>query len=134
MREIKFRAWDGEIMRTDVSIDSDGLVIASWGKEKHDWIPLQYTGLKDKNGKEIYDGDVMRCGDILVVTFGHYSGENEGWYLRRAADGYQYSMHAFTKPWLVIGNIYENEHLLKEVSDVRESDRDSSALPRRAKG
>jgi hypothetical protein len=60
MREIKFRAWDGKKMQYDFAIDSQWNVWLSpydtfdieW------WIIVQFTWLLDKNGKEIYEGDI----------------------------------------------------------------------------
>lgn len=68
MRDIKFRAWDeykGE-MFIILHIDKEGNPI-SYRKAYHGilWegsVWMQYTGLKDKNGKEIYDGDIFRPG------------------------------------------------------------------------
>jgi hypothetical protein len=71
MREIKFRAWDGKKMQYDVFPTSDNTVgrwietgggvelrFCDGGGTKVDI--MQFTGLKDKNGKEIYEGDVVK--------------------------------------------------------------------------
>ena len=62
MREIKFRAWDNKQnkMRNDgFSIYYDGSIQFADSIESKDFILMQYTGLKDKNGKEIYEGDIL---------------------------------------------------------------------------
>lgn len=57
MREIKFKFWDGKKMLNDHRDASiwNGLLVC-----EGDTIPLQFTGLKDKNGKEIFEGDVFK--------------------------------------------------------------------------
>ena len=62
MREIKFRAWDSfnKIMMFSESYISVLLAYYLKGKQPPSGILMQYTGLKDKNGKEIYEGDIVR--------------------------------------------------------------------------
>lgn len=73
MREIKFRAWDGEKMREVKSLHlGTGRVQVSsqWGNtslEPQSYILMQYTGLTDKNGVEIYEGDVVSIVPEWVV-------------------------------------------------------------------
>lgn len=82
MRQIKFRAWDkhGEIFRTEFYINFDGVLYynSSIGIKKcteDNYVLNQFTGLLDKNGKEIYQGDIMKFLDEnwLVIYFEQYA-------------------------------------------------------------
>lgn len=123
MREIKFRAWDDE---NNIMVSESETVVylgAGW-KEKASFdcasihiedpnnplILMQYTGLKDKNGKEIYEGDICRC------DFGDLYNEVKGFKVVNWSDdscGFGISIDWGLK-FEVIGNIYENKNLLGE--------------------
>jgi len=63
MREIKFRLWDQvneKFIYCDL-FDINKSVLSSVNEEDH--IPQEYTGLKDENGKEIYEGDIIQWSD-----------------------------------------------------------------------
>ena len=65
MREIKFRAWDivGLKMITDyIVVREDGHFISN-NENTTEHIPMQYIGVIDKNGKDIYEGDIIRWDD-----------------------------------------------------------------------
>ncbi len=109
-REIKFRMWDFE---NQEMIDGDSLAFEEYAPIKHLLSRkgiMQFTGLCDKNGKEIYEGDVwlLQGSDTPRVIVWH----RYGWW-------FQYPGSAVTKPveWTedgeVIGNIYENPELLE---------------------
>ena len=136
MREIKFRAWeDGKLLGYEF-LDP---VFAGWrhtihGEDSGDGSPWvragtihtghdakrdQYTGLKDKNGREIYEGDILRTplnNGKYEVRWGLYRlgeyGRAEGPYFYRLDSGPQ-EEPAGLCPCYVIGNIYENPELLK---------------------
>lgn len=123
MREIKFRAWarrgeweeDGEHQKF-IMLGADVLAFEEFapisellGDVDDDFYLMQYTGLKDKNGKEIYEGDIVASKGTML------SGRNweETKEVRFNPDfGYGlYDSHIFSE---VIGNIYENPELIKE--------------------
>lgn len=118
MREIKFRAWIEEYKKFNYYYllminDIKALAEMDWNYEDL----MQYTGLKDKNGKEIYEGDIVEyvehhsleldCQQVFVVAFA-----NGGFFLSSLEDG-EYDDDINISPVEVIGNKYENPELLK---------------------
>jgi hypothetical protein len=107
MREIKFRAWTGEKMRR-CAVSIDGKATMDFGPSN---APLmQFTGLYDRNGKEIYEGDVCKgtVYEDLEVRWG-----KDGWILRRRSEDLV-PLGAIQQQFIeVIGNIYENPEFMK---------------------
>jgi uncharacterized phage protein (TIGR01671 family) len=135
MREIKFRAWDTRpnmsSKRIDEALVKDGklkkmvyfglgrldedLIISSMSYLEGDYKLMQFTGLKDKNEKEIYEGDVVKykhCGwDCPEEEFEYMEVKWE----KDLEDGFcGFEIPASWAVFKVIGNIYENPELLKE--------------------
>ena len=118
MREIKFRAWDKEnekMMKvSSLHLENKELSVKENGTfhlfRMQDL--MQYTGLKDKNGKEIYEGDIYHVGDknirYLVVWF---DSGFEGKQLRSTSYA---GLKSWAKDIEILGNIYENKNLLEE--------------------
>ena len=126
MRNIKFRAWDYDTQRMIFESDivfHDGTAYASKRDYKDcisiDMELMQYTGLKDKNGVEIYEGDIISVFDCNTEFIG--SGEvifkNYSYCVRWLESKDEYIMtfdecDFDCKTINVIGNIYENKELL----------------------
>jgi uncharacterized phage protein (TIGR01671 family) len=74
----------------------------------------QFTGLKDKDWKDIYEGDILKAGDYICVVnwnekFASFCVNKKGWMF-----SHFFEEHCETQNVEVIGNIYENPELLKE--------------------
>lgn len=140
-REIKFRAWDGEKMYPSFTIQELKDIISNTvgvfglllNYEFQDLIFMQYTGLKDKKGNEIYEGDILKDDDgdfiyknvaIGEVDLGiddyavkyrsiciHAQHLDESGYLALLSNDYG-SYGQSTGHCQIIGNIYENPDLL----------------------
>jgi uncharacterized phage protein (TIGR01671 family) len=152
-REIKFRAWDGSKMvytEEDIymKLFSDGSGSLWWDNKDGDdeqivWFdknrpPMQYTGLKDKNGKEIYEGDIIKWGHIkggeenpirvAVVKINpdlqfEIIGERKFFMGQDKVFRYGNFIYTDTEKWIeIIGNIYEHPHLLNSERDAQECD------------
>ena len=117
MREIKFRGWDKKEKRF-VELDggnyylvasSHGLVSVrksgEWDKERYEL--MQSTGLRDKNGKEIYEGDILQVSTPDKGWRGSVSWATRGWRLNDT-DLWRYEISCIE----IIGNIYENPELI----------------------
>lgn len=128
MRDIKFRAWneveekmlnwyeflDTNMKNTFIAPESTGLIL------------MQYTRLKDKNGKEIYEGDIVLI-DAYTYDEPEFDGEylveyNEllgMWEFKNLEDNEDIRTFEYLNGWYkldieVIGNIYDNPELLEK--------------------
>jgi uncharacterized phage protein (TIGR01671 family) len=126
MREIKYRAWvlcEHEASMKDVVVlsmkgkdgEKEDEFIVTYGNCQyytHEYTLMQYTGLKDKNGKEIYEGDVLKSPS-KILEVGYDAGQtlfyDHDMQIARATN------YIENLKWVeIIGNIYENPELLDD--------------------
>ncbi len=134
MREIKFRAWNGTEM-----VGKFGAFYVNPGEEGNGLDPrdssslsyfntiysestpiMQFTGLKDKNGKDIYEGDIIELRRFNLKSQYEVKWDDTyacffGIHAKREGDEFGVYTHklGLNESFFVIGNIYENPELLK---------------------
>lgn len=126
MREIKFRAWDviNEKMypvayptwngATEGKIDFVNHTVEIIDEDGDDKpILMQFTGLLDKNGKEIFEGDVVEWlvnGDVRRKGIVEFVAEFGGYDMKNFDDKYHVCNDWLRGEYEVLGNIYEPNH------------------------
>ena len=121
MREIKFRAWCQRLKKyyfnvgthpsimqwcEDYKKESPGALIVSPLYENY--IIEQFTGLRDKNGREIYEGDIVTVDGVLYFVEWRGAGD---WFIDpECDDAFMFTPSIYELE--IIGNIHENPELL----------------------
>jgi uncharacterized phage protein (TIGR01671 family) len=143
MRELKFRAWHNKqkkmysaeelgIDQLTLSVDGRGFVNVHDGNREFSRFyyfmePMQFTGLHDRNDKEIYEGDILKrtgCLHVFEETPFDIIGKVE-WCVGDA--GFRFICYTEEHIFViqtqdeVIGNIHENPDLLKEVQNEHQN-------------
>ncbi|HAT4290168.1 TPA: hypothetical protein I9061_002710 [Clostridium perfringens] len=131
-REIKFRIYDTDEKEMFYQEDIDYIdfitgIVFIHQEDGYDYLLdyksddgklMQYTGLKDKNGKEIYEGDILGRHEYWPIRIEY----DKGCFMVRDLDKVRYNNLILNVPicnfesindWKVIGNIYENPELLE---------------------
>ena len=156
MREIKFRVWDKDCQRMHVCGENthDNIIFSENGNafyynlqngegssmdgsdDDSTYILMQFTGLKDKSGVEVYEGDIVQCvhwffdGSEIDEHFVASVGFRDGSFTLENINSRYYSDYTGSENgkgvcWIgyinycdedyeVIGNVYQHSHLLKE--------------------
>lgn len=125
----KYRAWDSWRKRMSVVdriyIDTKGVRLyddfGEYWRDFSDVELMQSTGLKDKNGKEIFEGDIITNGTSIVdvkthQTLGFYTvvnGEERFFGSNTSIKDFENDVEEFSSTTEIIGNIYENSELLE---------------------
>ena len=127
MREIKFRAWDNETKSMIVNSTRKMTLQNGFDYGNPMFELMQYTGLKDKNGKEIYEGDILSFSifdyndnDVQYKGVIVYSGSRFSIWNNKDSEYYG-SDGGFDLDYTVsqddeleiIGNIYENKNIIE---------------------
>ena len=120
-REIKFRCWVRDVKDMCYPERLSGIE-SSFMSEDNDTVIMQFTGLLDKNGKEIYEGDIVRWDKIIMDNYKDIK-DLSGKSIVSDKDIVEFKDGKFefggykSKYCEVIGNVYENLELLGEQLD-----------------
>lgn len=124
----RFRAWDKEfkeMVQVDALVFDEQIIKATYKngnivkEDLKNYVLMQSTGLKDKNGKEIFEGDILcdegleQENDFIYTTVSYEDG---AWVCDQITSddcGYSGALNEFSDDYSVIGNIYTKPELLE---------------------
>ena len=122
MREIKFRAWDKEnekmmkvsslhLENKEISVKENGTFRLFRMQDL-----MQFTGVKDKNGKEIYENDLISCNKYKNIVVFFENGCFKVKYSKNDTTNVTCTLDTFLEKYKckISGNVYENKNLLEE--------------------
>jgi uncharacterized phage protein (TIGR01671 family) len=143
MRELKFRVWNGMEMIYDVTVgkfgtfyvnpsnngldEKDSASLTPFNTKYSNTIPvMQFTGLKDKNGKEIYEGDLFENFTSGISGIVEWSNELALFQTVQYIDGQEFTATIYSHQEgdfkntnrKVVGNIYENPELFESLKPI----------------
>jgi len=119
-RELKFRAWDGSKMHSvndaanelwPVVLVSDAQLEDEGGLKayRRSWSVMQFTGMKDMNGVDVYEGDIIRAYQLVGQVAYH---NIRGAFIFADTKHLNEMLYQVMANTMVIGNIHEHPHLL----------------------
>ena len=131
-REIKFRVWSTKEKKWMFGYEHENLggftlfgevvlmgEIASYSLERYftDFVVMQYTGMTDKNGKKIYEGDILQGVSANIFSDGNIKNYEvmwgvDSWHIKGTLFGIQELFNYCNNNVTVIGNIFENPELI----------------------
>ena len=122
---IKFRAWDKENKEmVEVELLGKRVLLVKDGEWENieNFEVMQYTGLKDKNGKEIYEGDLLKhpTGVVAEIKYENDVASFVAVYTANDDMEMNHLDREIIKKCEVVGNIFENPELLEVEGEMNE--------------
>ena len=110
MREIKFRYWETDFKRMTIADGNNTFELF----EQNSYPVMQFTGLKDSKGVEIYEGDILVCREMHDSNLDYWqNNEAVPFEVVWCETGWVIPARDELMNFEVIGNVYEHPHLLE---------------------